>query len=303
MPAFAAVLLETLELSSYTLEILGAFSSAKAVREAILNQRPTLIHDLLSAATSSSHGFDKVSDICVTLLAEPLPDGLPLPAAAQSFLHQLKDRAIQAPSQSTIEPVYKILDGACAGSLEALAAPELRELRETFSKLIRGRKNDEQYVTTLCLALLAKIHRAASGHNDESWSKEYSRSHKIPGQSHDHSPDFFSGQDSQKSLHMAVTQMIGACSPELQPYSDQTLKHARLLTVIAAEIEEATLKEWVEAKQIILKKLHQKLTLASLHPLICLEVSLSDIFGRAIPDICRASGLHVCFQTQEASQV
>lgn len=261
-----------------------------------MDQRPTFLNDLLSAAACSSSGFDRVSNICVSFLAEPLPQGLPLPFNAQSFLSQLKDRAISFPSQETIEPVYTVLDGACAGLLEVSSSAELNKLQDTFSRLIRGRKDSEQYVTALCLALLAKIHCQVTHRIDNSEPIGGSRAPQGISKSHDQSLDFFSGQASQKALHMAVTQMIGACSPELQPYSDRTLNRARAVTEIAAVVKAPLLKEWVQTKPMIVHKLHQKLRGAGLHPLICLEVSLPEILSRTSPDIRRASLLHARFQ-------
>ena len=273
MDALSAALLEGLQLWSFTLDILRDFCHVLAFRDAVVLQSPSLLDELLVAANGSSQGFRRFSGVCVALLSEPLPLEVPLPLSAQAFLDQLAEKAIQQPSPATVEPVYLILDGACGALLDLLSPSALRTFREPFRDMIRTVKSiEEQILTLLCLAILAKVHQRCMSPAMARLEKESSLSSSMSAHDREELSGFFTGEKAQKTITLVAYQVINACRPQHKTMKIDALKHITLSRLIVNVVDPRAREQWANSQAAIVDKLHQKIAQDGLDVMVRLEV-------------------------------
>ncbi|KAF1947307.1 hypothetical protein EJ02DRAFT_139704 [Clathrospora elynae] len=103
----------------YTMPVLHGLCHALEFRDELLLLKPGFLNGLLSKANSSLQNFEHSAGLCVLILSRPLPEAIPLPAAAQIFFLNVFKNANQNPNVDTLKPVYYMLNGAC-GQLRSL---------------------------------------------------------------------------------------------------------------------------------------------------------------------------------------
>ncbi|OAL56590.1 hypothetical protein IQ07DRAFT_496719 [Pyrenochaeta sp. DS3sAY3a] len=129
----AVLVCDALPLWSYTLQVLQHLCHAPVFGHELLLVKPELLSTLLTKATSSQQGYDEYSELCVLLLARPLPESISLPAAAQSFFLDVSERALKNEDVSTFRSVYRMLNGACRKIFGYLTA----DVQEQFDRQLR----------------------------------------------------------------------------------------------------------------------------------------------------------------------
>ncbi|KZM19682.1 hypothetical protein ST47_g9007 [Ascochyta rabiei] len=126
----ATLICDALPLWSYTSHVLQLLCCAPEFTEKLLLQSPGFLNALLVKANSSQQDFEDYLALCVQLLSRPLPESIPLPASAQSFFLRVFERATQNPDVSTLQPVYRMLNGACRKLLGLLTT----DVRQQFDR-------------------------------------------------------------------------------------------------------------------------------------------------------------------------
>ncbi|KAH6620395.1 hypothetical protein C7974DRAFT_435763 [Boeremia exigua] len=126
----ATLMCDALPLWAHTSHILQLLCCSPEFTEKLFLHSPGLLNALLTKANSSQHDFDDYLDLCVQLLSRPLPESISLPAAAQSFFLRAFERATQDPDVKTLQPVYRMLNGACRKLLGLLPA----DVRQQFDR-------------------------------------------------------------------------------------------------------------------------------------------------------------------------
>ncbi len=275
----ASVVIESLQLWPYTLEILRKMSCIPFFRDAALQSSPFLLKELLDKATTSSTGLEKFSGICVTLLTDPLPPDIPLPVSAQSFFSQMFEQAVQSPLANNVEAVYLLLDGACQALLGILPQNNLDKFREHLTRMMRTVKSiEDQLLSLLCLAIIAKInrcHKARLGSCDTSSDHSSSPHAQSPISAHtwEEAQKFYTGERSLKTMHLLVLQVIYVCRGDVKMSQDLALKHVRLAQEILAAVDAQARQSWADNNKPLIRKLHEKVVQSGLTPAIQLEVS------------------------------
>ncbi|KAF2488895.1 hypothetical protein BU16DRAFT_215948 [Lophium mytilinum] len=158
-----------LPLWPYSLKILQCLCHAAAFRKHLLHQEPCMLDDLLTKANASLHGFHEYSLICVLFLSEPLPDSIPLPAAAQSFFLRVFDEASQTPCVTTLAPVYTMLKGACRDLIGLLSQSSRDDFDQQICRILASKSAQKDSMLLLwCLgiAVLAEGIPVASRRHD-----------------------------------------------------------------------------------------------------------------------------------------
>ena len=263
--ALVQALLEGLKLWPYTTEIMTKFCAIRKVRDKTLHQAPNFLNDLLENVTTSAQGFDRGSSLCVSILALPLPASIPLPSSAQPFLHQLFEKAVASPNAQNVEPVYRLLYGACESLLELLPAASLNRFREHLVRMMRTVAN-EPLLTLLCLAILAKIYLKCIDASDIEDQKQTTQSssdflsESLSPADKEKITKFFTGERSHQILEVLTLQVIDACNQNYG-HAAEPARRMRLSREVAEAIDHQTRKQWVEKGQRSFRKLSGKLAL------------------------------------------
>ncbi|KAH7402735.1 hypothetical protein BKA66DRAFT_449383 [Pyrenochaeta sp. MPI-SDFR-AT-0127] len=126
----AALVCQALPLWAYSLRVLHHLCHSPEFRHELLLLNPGLLNVLLTKANSSQQDLDEYTQLCVLILSRPLPESIPLPAAAQALFLRVFTSATQDPSVSTLKPVYYLLNGACWQILSLLP----QDTREQFDR-------------------------------------------------------------------------------------------------------------------------------------------------------------------------
>jgi len=278
IPRLAAALIQGLALWPYILDIIDHVASTAHIRDALLRESPGLLSHLLEKATTTSADVALTTTICISFLSVPLPKGLPLPAAAQTFLSQLFENAMKRPSITTIEPVYALLDGACADLLELLPQASLDQLRDQLTQLMRtAKKIEEQPLSLYCLAIIAKLnkfHHVVGEHGGRRSSVRFtpsSQSRDTSAHSWEEVQKFFQGERALKTIHLLVLQVIYACRPESKDSDQPPMKHVRIAREVLSAIDSLVREKWLQSNGAITKKLHEKAASNTLPNLLRLE--------------------------------
>lgn len=152
---------DALPLWPYTLDVLAHLAGVMQLRDGILLAFPLLLSELLDKCDKHVAQPADLTKACTALLAFPLPPSIPLPAAAQSFFVRMFDTAVRNSSVEAIEPVHRILYGACDELVELLPHDILLKFCDNLRLVMRGPKSvDDQALSLYCLAVIAKLNRA-----------------------------------------------------------------------------------------------------------------------------------------------
>lgn len=275
--ALTSTLLESLDLWSYTLDLLCAFSNVFAIRDCVLSRSPCLLEQLLITANASSPGFRHLSRLCTVLLSEPLPIHVPVPASAETFFNRLAEIAIESPSVETIEPVYRILDGACGSLLDVFSPTALHKLQERFIRIIRTVKNMVQpLLFLLCLAILGLIHKRISS-STAGPSSGCNLSSSISLQDRKEISAFFAGHEALKMMTIITLQVISACASD-NPANDFAVQRVTLCRRVAEAVDLQAREQWVQSNAAVnhIQKLHQRVAAIGVDAALRIEVRQID---------------------------
>ncbi|KAF2805228.1 uncharacterized protein BDZ99DRAFT_574827 [Mytilinidion resinicola] len=138
-----------------SLKLLQCLCHAAAFRACLLRQEPCMLDDLLTKANASLHGFHEYSQICVLFLSEPLPESVPLPAAAQSFFLRVFDEASQTPCVTMLAPVYAMLKGACRDLIGLLPQNTRDDFDQQICRILASKHAQKDSMLLLwCLGIV-----------------------------------------------------------------------------------------------------------------------------------------------------
>ncbi|KAJ5064013.1 hypothetical protein J3E74DRAFT_443933 [Bipolaris maydis] len=151
LAALAKIVRDALPLTAYTLPVLHRLCHAPEFRDQLLIRYPGLLNGLLEKAVSSKQDFNDLGELCVLLLSYPLPEAIPLPAAAQSFLLHVFDKASQNPSSDALKSVYRMLNGACPHLYRLLPSAARRRFDTELCRILQNNVSGESAMLLLWL--------------------------------------------------------------------------------------------------------------------------------------------------------
>lgn len=126
-------------------------------RDQLLIRYPGLLNGLLERANSSKHDFNDLADLCVLLLSRPLPDAVPLPAAAQTFLLHVFEKASHSPNPHSLKSVYCMLNGACGQLHRLLPSSARRRFDTELCRILQNNVSGESAMLLLWLCGIVMI--------------------------------------------------------------------------------------------------------------------------------------------------
>ncbi|KAK5013995.1 hypothetical protein LTR60_003580, partial [Cryomyces antarcticus] len=159
--------------------------------------------------------------VCVSVLSEPLPEQLALPASGQTFFVHAFEKAAQSPSAATIERVYIMLDGACRGLPAILSRENLTRFEDHLFRILKTVNTvEDQSLSLLCLGIMTKmacattsrasIARARSSDDLDDLSPQSSNP-PSPSWRSEAAQQFFTGAKAPKTMQLIVLRVIWAC--------------------------------------------------------------------------------------------
>ena len=199
------------------------------------------------------------------MLSSPLPSEVPMPALVPSFLSKLLDQAINAPSTSTIRPIYRVLSGIGVGLLNALPRETIARLQEQLIKMLRDLKDHSGNL--LCLAIFSRI--AIIGPLSPC-SKPFSSPPRslapiaqdviLQSDVCEIARQFFSTKKAPKTLDLVVLKAILVCANSSDLNHFQAVDSLKLAREIVNAIGSDEKKCWIQNNFSKIKKLYEKVT-------------------------------------------
>lgn len=262
---------------SFVLTVSSAW--VPAFRDAALQQKPMLLHTLLTKATESNSGFDKVMKIrpyfrilslmvaqfapaCVSLLSSPLEAAVPLDSTA--FLEKLLEKAVQSLSAGTIRPVYQVLSGLGPSYLDDLASDVLARFQDQLDEVLKTFDPNDPFGTLLCLAVLAMFatrSNGRTGRNIPANGLPFTNGAVLMELTDDCCParKYFVGKKAPTTFNLAVFRVISACSANSGLGLDGALETLRLSERIISALGSDDRRAWIAGNIGRAKKLYEKI--------------------------------------------
>lgn len=260
--ALARNLVQALQQWPYVLEIITKFCVAKSIRDAFLQQEPTLLFRIVAQAVNGDWQHSTAS---IAMLSHPLPQHITLPAASQNLFLGIVDHAAQQPSSSSIKPIYSLLKGGLVPLLGLLSHETLNQLERNFVAILRNTiEKQDQCLTLYCLAIMKAMVTASE--EDPSFSAAGSYETQELLASTPNSPrwkpksmqQYFSGSKAQKTLHLIALRVLLSSRETTEDTVDQTVECLRLANEIIMFFPESTRESWCTENPIIVRKLQEK---------------------------------------------
>ncbi|KAH0562962.1 hypothetical protein GP486_002475 [Trichoglossum hirsutum] len=254
-----SVVVDGLSWCPFAAPVLENLVIVERMRGALLHRRPMLLDTLLKKTVVSQQGFEKHSQICVSMLSAPLP--IPTPASFGPFFHRSLEEATASPTASNLRRVYSIVSGQCSALPEILSAGQMTQVQEKLIGILK--RLDGQAVHLFCLGTFARLmapQKCPSSVGNTSRSS-------ISSVGSDSSPaekrfgliqGFFSAQKASKTIDLVVLRVISACSSNSNLSSDEALEDVQLATVIMDAVEPGLRGAWVKSNGRTVRKLYEK---------------------------------------------
>lgn len=207
-------------------------------------------------------------DLSVVLLSHTLPDSVTLPVTTQTLLIQLFQRAVAQPEVSLLEPIYRLLYGACRPLIGVLPFRTLSDLESRLISIMRTLASvSDKTPAIYCLSIMQLI---VDGFNTTPQStpldvwNDLDCSSSSPSEdrwSPDTLANLFQGSRGQKTLSLVALQVIWACTAGMEKSQpENTLASVVLANSILAAVPIHDKEEWwICSRNVqIVRKLQQR---------------------------------------------
>jgi hypothetical protein len=240
--------------------------------------------DFLSWFRSSRLGFvtlktlfnkKQFSALCMLLLAEPLPETIPLPASVEPFFILIVKEAIRSPSASTLWRVHELLNGACNSLPRVLPSENWISLEEELTHIVRSARTiQDQSMSLICFGIIYAL-ATPDAVGPLSTSESATMRSDIQLKS-DAALDFFSGNKAYKSLNLAALQVTWACKPNVGMSRGDVLKLSDIALDIFRVVDRQILEHWSKSSegQTNIRRIISKLLETGLDQEIQLQVRI-----------------------------
>lgn len=222
------------------------------------------------------------TEICVLLLSRPLPSSAPLPASAQPFFLRTFEKASRAPDESTLRPVYLMLNGACRTLLSLLPLDRRHQFDEAVSEILTSNvAGQKQMLALWCfgIALLAE-YPDGRGHQhtlrssserptttdtlriERQWTTSACR--KL----------FGSANKLTKTIQMIYLGVIWITKGDMDVSHEDAIEGVRIAVRISQVIDRAVLEGWPQSTALsrnLVTKLAEKITRPNIDAAVQLE--------------------------------
>lgn len=212
-------------------------------------------------------------EAAASILSQPLPEDVCIPAEAQSLFVQLFDRAAEEPSLTNIRKVYQLLKGTSAILLRLLSSASLLRLEQHLFVIIGKIKGENQSLSLYCLAIMRAMSSSADEgvrfSNSQYDTQELLASTQLTSASK-WTPDailqFFSGSKAHKTVQLVVLRAMWSCTASTgEPY-DERMETLVLANEVICAIPPHLRETWRKTNSLIVGKLQDKVVAALLEP-------------------------------------
>ncbi|KAF2790112.1 hypothetical protein K505DRAFT_327781 [Melanomma pulvis-pyrius CBS 109.77] len=248
--SLATVVSAALPLGADTLHIVKALSHSPEFRDSLLVHTPALLCALLTKANASQADFDEHAELGVLLLSHPLPDAVPLPASAQPFFLRVFDRAIHAPDVSTLEPIYRMLNGACRELLRLLPSEARRRFDKALCHILSSNSAGQNSMLLLwCIGVVVLAERPhyvegiRSFLSSSETTKTPNGSPERPWKTASGRKLFGSASDVNKTINLTYLSVMWASKGDVVPDSE-AIEGIRIATRTLAHVDQEMRIAW-----------------------------------------------------------
>ncbi|KAI9788182.1 MAG: hypothetical protein M1835_002402 [Candelina submexicana] len=206
------------------------------------------------------------------------------------FFLRAIEHAAQAPSATTIRPIYSLLAGSCNGLLTILPSQSIARFQEQLIKVLKNLENHS--VNLLCLATFAiilKSQKEASFPNSESSSWRSSPPFCSPTNTRsvfEPIQQFFGPKRAPKTMQLVMLRVIYTCSGSGTLTSVEALESVRLAKEIMDAIEPSVRDAWLQSNGPLARKMNDKVLRSAIAPdlrLMALDFVSSLLAGSSLP--------------------
>ncbi|GAB1735585.1 hypothetical protein NU219Hw_g4162t1 [Hortaea werneckii] len=285
-------------------------ASTQILRDALLRQAPSLLHELAEQAIKTENARSKYSRATVSLLSHPLPDNVALPASIQVLFLRLVDNAAEHPSTATVKPLNMMLNGTSTLLLgllsnEALLRFEKQMLGILYSSVRKPNQGTDQHLTLRCLAAISVVVKAADDRLMLT-NSFYETQELLASTQQDSSrwnanemrKFFLDGESVPKTIRLLVLQALSACSSSGGSLEEraEVLAHASdLVAVIPQGLRDSwctsngQMIQKVQAKAVAAEHGELRLQLLSFVCQLCkpvfLQLATVESIGKTVSDL------------------
>ena len=259
-------MLEGLQLSPNTLEVIARLCLATTFRDALLNLDPSFLGLLLDKYSSSSLLPIGLEHVCIQILSIPLPASYAIPRSAHSFYCTLVKRFLANPSVSTVRPLYSVMTGMGSGCLSPLSDDLLMRLQQGLIDLLKG--TEDHTASLLCLAIFARLspgfHRQSNVRLELANCSQESTINETgsiadTSNTSSHVESLFLGRRAFKALELAILQAIIASSENFSKTELTSHEILALATSIVKAVNTGDRVAWVKNSAHTLQKYRERI--------------------------------------------
>lgn len=287
----ADALLADVNIFPYAFELMTTFVNAVQFRDTVLLNSPDFLHELLLSSASSDIEHDRVKSLCVTVLSQPLPDQVRLPAAVQPFLNNLLASFNKTPTLLKLEDLYAVLDSDCCSVLLKIPQPSIEEARRHLTLIVKTSTTvqDQLYAVT-SIAVLAKFYEAFESETCVVFETPTRKQSIVKSPSELETPifreliRFFSGDRAPLTLSIVSRQVLYVCVNQNQETVDSLSKRLRRALQAVELVGSSYKSTFGQTYSQIIRKIHEKIAKEEMNPSICtLAAAFMASMSKSIP--------------------
>ncbi|KAF1841622.1 uncharacterized protein K460DRAFT_388516 [Cucurbitaria berberidis CBS 394.84] len=243
----ATIVCEALPLWAYALRVLHALSHASEFRHELLLRNPGLLNALLTQANSSHQDFKDYTELCVLLLSRPLPESIPLPAAAQSFFLHVFEKAIQTPHVDTLKSVYSMLNGACRQILSHLPLDTRQQFDTELCQILYSENAARDSMLLLwCFGIVLLVEHSDSGPEPSKTTETMERQWKTSSGK----KLFGSTKSSYKTITLTCLSVIWALKGSVGVSDDDAIEGIRIASRTLRFVDQHVRESWPRSSSL-----------------------------------------------------
>ncbi|KAL5418539.1 hypothetical protein PMIN03_001018 [Paraphaeosphaeria minitans] len=249
----AASLYNALPVWQCCVDILESLAQSLEFKNELLSRNPGLLDALLKKANTSQQSFEQYQGLCLQLLADPLPEVVPLPASIQSFFLRVFDQASRKPNVQTLKPIYCMLTGACRGFLSLLTFDAKQLFDEQLCHVLKSKVAPENFMLLLwCfgIAILAEhpeLIDSESGAHEGPESGTVKENPSVEWVTAAGRKLFDSANACKKTINLACLSVIWAIRDGSGVPDDEAIQGIRIATRALQLVDQRTLEQWATA--------------------------------------------------------
>ncbi|KAK6405929.1 hypothetical protein LTR95_018719, partial [Oleoguttula sp. CCFEE 5521] len=267
--ALATNIIEALQQWPYVLEIVARLCIVPSFRDALLQQHPTLLFEVVSQAVTGSWQHNAAA---IAMLSHPLPPNIAIPAASQTLFLGIVDHAVASPSSASMKPVYQLLKGGLAPLLGLLSHDTLTQLEHHFHELLRSTIcQTDQCLTLYCLVIMKIMIQGAEDELSCTPGSFYETQELLastpntPRWKPTELQRYFTGSKVNRALHLVVLRVIRATKVEGEAITAEASEVLSLANEFIDYLPPDVREKWCTDNRILVRKIWEKASQPDLH--------------------------------------